>query len=112
MNVLTELEHVLREEQELLLTGDFSGLEALVHRKTKLADWLAKSKPQLDREAYRHLSDQASNNEALLDAARRGLRAALAQLRMSSETEGQSTYSETGERRSLSRSPSSITQKM
>jgi flagellar biosynthesis/type III secretory pathway chaperone len=112
MNVLTEMENLLRQEQELLLSGDFSRLEALVQRKTTLAEWLSKSKPHVDQDTYRQLAQQASHNEALLDAARRGMRAALSQLRMTSDPEGQSTYSEQGKRRPLSRAPSSITQKV
>lgn len=112
MNILSELEDVLREEQELLLSGDFSKLEALVNRKTRLADSLVKSRPRIDRDTYSQLAERATNNEALLDAARRGLRAALAQIRQSSQGDGQTTYSEKGERRPLSRSPSSVTQRV
>ena len=37
MNLISELEDVLREEQELLLAGNLDALEGLVTRKAKLA---------------------------------------------------------------------------
>jgi len=47
MNVIEELEDVLRMEQEHLLAGEFSDLATLVDRKAELADRLARDKPNL-----------------------------------------------------------------
>ena len=112
MNVLSELESVLREEQELLLNGNFQGLEDLLKRKTKLADWLSKNQPDVSAEAVRELKARANRNEALLESARRGLKAAITQLKQASDVDHQTTYSSSGERRPLSRSPASVTQKI
>lgn len=112
MNLIAELEDVLREEQELLLSGNLEALEGLVDRKAELARKLAEQRPDLNEGAFRDLARKADHNEALLDAARRGLQAAIQQIRQSAGTSEQSTYSKTGERRPMSRSPSSFTQKL
>ncbi len=112
MNVFKELEDILRQEQELLLSGDFQMLEALLKRKAKLADWLSTHRPDVTVEETRELKEKAHRNEALLDAARRGLKAAMAQLKQVSKADCQTTYSSSGERRPLSRAPVSITQKI
>ncbi len=112
MNLISELEGVLREEQELLLAGNLKALEGLVGRKANLARKLAEQRPNIAEDIYRDLARKADHNEALLDAARRGLQAAIQQIRQTSGTMEQSTYSKTGERRPLSRSPSSFTQKI
>ena len=112
MNLIAELEDVLREEQELLLAGKLDALEGLVDRKAKLAQRLAEQRPDLEEGVYRVLAKKADHNEALLDAARRGLQAAIQQIRQTAGAKEQSTYSKTGERRPLSRSPSTFTQKI
>ena len=112
MSLISELEDVLREEQELLLSGRLSELETLVQRKSELAQRLAKAKPEVSEIHYRDLAKKADHNEALLDAARRGLQAAIRQIHQPSGAELQNTYSKSGERRSLSRAPSSFTQKL
>ena len=124
MSILSELERVLKDEQEYLLSGNFRALEDLVKRKSHLADdrvvdeahalaeRLAAGNAQLPGEAYKRLAQQASHNETLLQSARLGLQAALSQLREASKAGEQSTYSRTGERRSMASSTSSITQKI
>ena len=111
MNLLSELEDVLREEQESLLNGDFKRLEGLIDRKTRLSEWLKQEKLEVPPQAIQHLSERARQNEALLESARRGLQAAILQIRQPVGPAKQTTYSRSGERSSLSRSPSSITQK-
>lgn len=112
MNVISELEDLLRVEQELLLSGDFAALETLVDRKSRLADRLAKHHPKLPAIAVRHLTELAKNNEALLSSAARGLKAAMTQVSQTSDQDSQTTYSKTGERLQLSRSSSTVTQKI
>lgn len=111
MNVVNEIEDVLRQEQELLLSGNYAALEALVRRKSGLVKRLSESRPNIPREAYAQLARRASQNEALLGAAQRGLQSALTQLRQLAAAEEQATYSREGKRRVLSRYPSSITEK-
>ena len=111
MSIVNELEKILAEEQELLLSGELGALEKLVNRKTKLAEQLAVNKPDLPKEIYEGLARKAAHNEALLGSARRGLQAAMAQLKQLSEGEAQKTYSKEGQRTTLSRKPASITQK-
>lgn len=112
MSIIAELERVLKDEQECLLTGNFKALEELVRRKSLLTNRLAAGKPDLPREIYRRLSEQASHNETLLQSARLGLKAAMSQLREASKASEQSTYSRNGERQSLAMNTSSITQKI
>lgn len=110
MNIVEEISSVLKEEEELLLSGNFVALEALVERKTRLTEILA-ARPVQESEALARLAAQAGRNDALLGASRRGLKAALNQLRQLSMAQEQTTYSRDGIRRPMSRKPSSITEK-
>ncbi len=110
MNVVEELENVLAEEQRMLLTGEYTGLQALLERKSKLAETLAAGKPELTQDEYQRLAANARHNETLLNSAQRGIQAALSQLKEIKSGEHQSTYTSTGERTPLSR-PASIIQK-
>ncbi len=112
MNIVTELEDVLKREQESLLKGDFAALGKLVERKAALAKRLSSNRPDLPEDVYRSLVDQASKNEALLNSAQRGLQAAMSQLRHAAQSVEQTTYGQNGERQTLSRKPSSVTQKV
>ena len=112
MTVVSDLEGLLAEEQELLLSGKISALEGLITRKAELAERLAEAKPDLPKEIYQGLARKAAQNEALLGAAQRGLQAAMAQLKQLSEGEQQKTYSKEGMRQSLCAKPVSITQKI
>jgi|GEM_PF-2060151 flagellar biosynthesis/type III secretory pathway chaperone len=111
MNVIEELEDVLRMEQEHLLAGEFSDLATLVDRKAELADRLARDKPNLSAEGYKRLVARAGHNEALLSSARRGLLAAVQQLRQAAEGTAPSTYSMNGERSALLPKPGTVQQK-
>lgn len=111
MKLLDEIEDVLRREQELLLSGNYTALEALIDRKTRLAERLKDSRETEPADAYETLARRASENEALLGAAQRGLKAALSQLRQLAADEKQTTYSKEGERIPLSHGRSSIIQK-
>ncbi len=111
MSVVAELESILAEEQQILLTGNYVKLSALAEKKTKLADMLSSEDLDLPPEAYKKLVDRATHNEALLAAARRGIQAAISQLKEFSNGEHQSTYSKEGQRQPLAR-PVSVTQKL
>lgn len=110
MNIVEELESVLAEEQQLLLSGDYQQLESLIERKSKLTDTLAENAPELSKETCERLSKHALHNEALLNSARRGIQAAMSQIKDVSTGKNHSTYSSDGERTPLSR-PVSVTQK-
>ncbi len=112
MNIIAELEAVLKEEEETLLNGNLGALESLLERKTRLVAWLAARKPELPPETLRRLMDKASHNDALLSSARLGLQAAMKQLRETARTSEQSIYSRTGERQPMSPAPSSVTQRI
>ncbi|MDA8585801.1 hypothetical protein N9L47_05950 [Rhodobacteraceae bacterium] len=108
---MAELQDVLAEEQNILLTGNYAKLEALADRKTKLAEMLAAEELQLPIDSYEKLVQKAQHNEALLASARRGIQAAISQLKEFSNGEHQSTYSKDGDRRPLAPSVS-VTQRL
>lgn len=112
MNLVTELEEILADEQRCLLSGAYDDLAGLAERKTALAARLSAKRGDLGEDACRRLKNKAAHNEALLRAAQRGIQAAIAQLRQFTSGEHQSTYSRDGMRRPLSRSPSALTQKL
>ena len=110
MSIIGALEDVLAEEQRILLSGDYSRLEDLAVVKTKLAEQLRDTAVDTDADTYEALIEQAAHNERLLKSARRGIQAAIAQLKQFSDGEHQSTYSKKGERQPLARKVS-VTQK-
>lgn len=106
--MIRELEYVLSEEQNCLLTGDYGGLANLAERKTLLAERLEADSASLDADDCRRVADQAAHNEALLRSAQRGIQAAITQIGQFKSGEHQSTYSAGGQRRPLSRNPSVV----
>lgn len=108
MTIVQDLERMLDTERKLLLAGEFAALASLAEEKAALAERLGAGRPDLPAEDYARLSERAAHNEALLRSARRGIQAAMAQLRQFSDGEHQSTYSREGERRPLTRTPSVI----
>jgi flagellar biosynthesis/type III secretory pathway chaperone len=112
MNILAELEDVLEEERRLLISGRISAIQELVERKAKLSKCLARERPAAPVEVYRRLSWRAERNKALLEAAQRGLQAAMAQVKQAASATDQTTYSRTGDRLPLARTRSSIAQKI
>ena len=112
MSIVSDLEKLLAEEQRHLLSGDFDALEKLIERKGRLAERLSVSKPDMPPDVIEALARRAAHNEALLGSARRGLQAAMAQLKQLSDGEAQKTYSKEGQRRSLARKSASVTQKL
>ncbi|NNE78671.1 MAG: hypothetical protein HKN18_00225 [Silicimonas sp.] len=111
MTLIHELEDVLAEEQNLLLTGRYDQLPDLAERKARLAHALAQNAAKLPTKSVAKIAAQASHNEALLASARRGIQAALTEVKQITQGEHQSTYSKEGMRKPLSR-PVSITQKL
>ena len=111
MSVVAELESVLAEEQKILLTGHYSKLAVLADRKAKLAEMLSLEELDFPEEVYKSLVARAAHNEALLASARRGIQAAISQLKEFSNGEHQSTYSKEGLRQPLAR-PVSVVQKL
>ncbi len=112
MNVIRELENVLAEEQHCLLNGNYADLLEIATRKSSLADHLKSISGTLDRDDCRRVVDKAAYNEALLRSAQRGIQAAITQLGQIASGEHQSTYSRGGKRSPLSRTPSSLIQKL
>lgn len=110
MSVLADLETLLAEEQQILLSGDYGRLESLAEKKSALAEKLSDRAPEIQKEAVEKLAAQAAYNETLLSSARRGIQAAISQLKEYSSGEHQSTYSKEGQRQPMSR-PVSMTQK-
>ena len=111
MTIVAELERILEKEQRLLLTGDYGQLAQLAEEKNDLAERLADGLQDQSVETVEKLAEQAGHNEALLKSARRGMQAAMTQLKQFSEGEHKSTYSAEGRREPLSR-PVSVTQKL
>ena len=112
MKLIDELETVLQAERHALLQGDFDALETLLPRKQSLATRLAENKPDLSSHAYQELKAKAEQNDALIKSAQRGLKAAVTQFGEIRDGAEQKTYSQSGERRPLSKSGSSFTQKI
>ncbi|MGR3514787.1 MAG: hypothetical protein ACU0GG_18665 [Paracoccaceae bacterium] len=112
MKIFSQLEQLLQEEQKALLSGDFSALETLAERKEALLELLISSSPHLPKNSFQILRDKALKNEALLNSAKRGLQAALVRVRLSNDSTPQTTYSKNGERRAMSKPPSSVAQKI
>lgn len=74
----TALERLLREERELILSGRFDALGALAERKAAALARLPETPPAGPRLSA--LVQQLDRNQALLDAAIRGVAAARARI--------------------------------
>ena len=112
MSLVTEMEKILAEERRLLRAGDFVGLDGLIEQKSKLVELLSRERSELSRSDCENIASRASHNESLLEAARKGLQAAMVQLKQLSEGESRKYYSKAGERRTLSSGRSSVTKKL
>jgi flagellar biosynthesis/type III secretory pathway chaperone len=110
MNIIEELENVLADECTALLSGDYDQLEPLLERKSKLEARLLENAPDLSEDVCVRLSKRAAHNEMLLNSARRGIQAAMSQIKEISTGKSHSTYTSDGERAPLAR-PVSVTQK-
>ena len=110
MDMVKELTDVLQLEKDALLNGDFDALEVLVPRKEALSTMLSERKPNIPESVYQDLKRHAVQNDALVQAVARGLQAALTQVQQVRNGLEQTTYSSSGERRPLSRTPS-VTQR-
>ncbi len=112
MSVIADLEALLERERDLLLKGDYEALYALIEKKVALESRLSSKKPKFPVEDYARLSKLAKHNEALLLSAQHGLQSAIVQIRQLTDGESQKTYSKDGRRRSLSKKPVSVAQKV
>lgn len=111
MSTVEEIRKVLEAERISLLSGDFDTLEKLIARKAILVDKMTSQNPDVSKHLLEELSLKARHNESLLVSARRGLQSAMAQLKQLSDGESQKTYSREGRRKSLTITPTSMTQK-
>ena len=103
MNIVTQLERVLEEEQRLLLAGDYVQLDKLADIKMKLSERLSHSPPKIPAQQAQKLAQTVRHNEALLDSAQRGIQAAMTHLREAREGSFQS-YTKEGQRTPMSTS--------
>lgn len=74
------LERLLEEERAALLGGDLARLPTLIAGKERLLLALEQATARPDATALDRLRERATANQALLDAALRGVRAARARL--------------------------------
>ena len=71
--LIRDLDSLLDEEREILLTGDLSQLEPLLKRKEALISALNNSEPERSEELVR-TSEKTVRNQALLQEALAGIR--------------------------------------
>ena len=112
MNLAQELETVLQKQKQCLLSGDFAGLSILVERKARLSDQLAVQDASAEFADIANLAKQARQNDALLQSALRGTKAALVLIREASNGADKSTYTENGNRRPMGAATINVEQKM
>lgn len=107
-DILAELTDLLETEKSLLLAGRIEAVSDLEEPKVELIDRLT----QMDRpsaEALQALQQKVARNQALLEASRKGFRAAsdrLAEIRKAMLR--LDTYTRTGEMQNLGRATPSI----
>lgn len=111
MNHVNEMLALLSEESRVLTSGDYAALPDLVARKEALEQAL-RSAPEPDGDTLAVIAEAVARNAALIEAARRGIEQARVQIREIRAGMTQATYGRTGDRTSLTRSPSRIEQKL
>ncbi len=112
MTVIEELRGLLEEEQSALLLGQYEKLSEMADRK---ADMITRFNAQpigTIRSVVSALKFEVHRNEELLEAAAKGLRAGLEQIRALGKATEQSTYSRSGQRCVLTNNSNSIEQKV
>jgi flagellar biosynthesis/type III secretory pathway chaperone len=100
MTIEDHLDSLLDKEESILLSGKFSELSRLLELKEEIIKYLEKSDKKFSRKNIQKISLKAKRNEALLESAQRGIKAAVAQVREAKETNFQS-YSREGARYSM-----------
>lgn len=103
MTMYREITDLLAEEQRSLMSSDYAALERIVERKEVLCSQLSTGEATLSEAEIRRVLDLSSQNQGLLLATEKGMRAARAQLGDASESAH--TYSSDGERAQLARGP-------
>jgi hypothetical protein len=111
MTAARDMIDILDEEYRLLKGGAYDGLSELLTRKEALERRLA-DEPSPEREEISLLALALDRNAEMIAAARRGFAQAQAQIREIREGLNQATYGRDGARRSLSRNPHSLEQKL
>lgn len=96
MTMFEQLENLLDLERDYLLSGDYERLQNLIEQKSSLTEKLGLKEIEIPVGEKVRILNKAKNNEALLEAAQKGLKSAIAQIKMISEMECQSTYTSDG----------------
>lgn len=111
MTAARDMIDILDEEYRLLKDGAYDGLSELLTRKEALERRMA-DEPSPERDEISHLASALDRNAEMIAAAQRGFQQAALQIREIREGLSQATYGRDGARRSLSRNPHSLEQKL
>lgn len=111
MSAIREMIDILDEEYRMLTLGSYDGLPELLTRKEAQEGRLAKELSP-ENGLIPVLSSALERNAEIIAAAQRGFAQAQAQIREIREGLNQATYGRDGARRSLSRNPHSLEQKL
>lgn len=102
---------MLDDERDLLVTGRYGELPALVEQKERIFDEL-ESAGHIDPDALAAVASRSRRNAELIEAAKRGLAKAQAQIRDIRCGMNQTTYGIDGERRPLANPDNRLEQKL
>ncbi len=111
MNVLGELEDILDRERQLILGARFNDLERLATRKSLLAGRIGQA-VKSDLSHIERLRASAARNDALLQSAAQGLKAALQQISDARSLRDQTTYAADGSRNPIAPRTSKLLQRL
>lgn len=99
MNCSEEIIKFLEEEQQAILSADFSAMEELLEKKQAIVDGLARSGHQIPEKEIKRIRDTSLRNDSLLQASQKGLLAAGSLIR--DAVSRHKTYGRDGERAHL-----------
>lgn len=108
--LLKKLDRVLDEEKKCLLDGKYAQLESLIEVKTQLSDAIYSQRTLPSSAAMEYIGKKLKRNEALLEAAQRGIKSAMVHLSEVAENPFQS-YTKDGLRTPLSK-PKKVSQNL
>lgn len=100
MNIVTQLENLLDQERDILLSGEFDKLEKLTEQKEIMKKRLEAGNTNTAQEQLERIFEKSSKNQMLISSAQRGIQAAISQIREVAEGSFQS-YSREGNRTPL-----------
>lgn len=100
MSIFLELDDLLDQERKLILAGAFDKLSRISEYKSQLMERLSIAHPKSSKYVSQCRRKSLENGE-LLEAAAKGVKAAMGQVRDALHTADQSTYSENGAKLSL-----------